>query len=138
MTEQEIQSVMSRLKAEALRMKRWRKKHKCKECVLHPNCTASSIFGASPNVWEIEPEVTDDDKAILRNIAKEYKWITRDRDGDVAVFSDKPIRSNSLGKWGRNSEDDLGIDLIKQCAFPNLFAGLQWEDEPWYIPDLIG
>lgn len=138
MTEKEIQSVMSRFKAEALRIKKWCKERKCDECAFGYHCSVVSMFGRAPENWDVEPNITDDDKVILRNIAKEYKWIARDRDGDVAIFSSKPIRSNFLGKWGRNCEDELGVDLMKQGVFSNLFAWIQWEDEPWYIPDLLG
>ena len=134
MTEQEIQSVMSRLKAEASKMKKWCKKHKCKECVLHPNCTASSIFGRSPNAWEIEPEVTNDDKAILRNIAEAYKWIACDMNGEIWVHESKPSKGECI--W--HSGGKMGKALNKNML-PNLFRWCSWEDdEPWYIPDLLG
>lgn len=139
MTEQEIKEVAIRFAKNALAIKNWcaEQKRGCRSCELYRKCPFLGCDKA-PTDWEIIPEITDDDKVILRNIAKEYKWITRDKDGDVAVFSNKPIRSNFLGKWGRNCENELGVDLIKQCAFPDLFAWLRWEDEPWYIPDLIG
>lgn len=137
MTEQEIQSVISRFIADAFRIKKWCKKHKCEDCILHHNypiCTVSSIFGTSPNVWESEPEVTDDDKAILRNIPKEYKWIGCDKGGEIWVYESKP----SKGECAWHSGGKAGM-LLNKNVLPSLFQWCTWEDEePWYIPDLLG
>lgn len=51
-------------------------------------------------------------------------WVTRDEDGDLTVFSDKPIRetfSDGINFWC--GEEPRGLD-------PSLFPQITWENEP--------
>ena len=77
-------------------------------------------------------EFTDDELCILRNIDKEYKWIARDNNGSVSIFSEKPYREDDV--WG-NVILALYNDL--NC-YNHLFDQIQWEDEePIYIDDYV-
>lgn len=75
-------------------------------------------------------EFTDDELCILRNIDKEYKWITRDNDdGCIFAYGDKPHK---------NEESWSGIINIGLYCFNHLFQCIQWEDEePVYIDDYV-
>lgn len=86
-------------------------------------------------LWERKekPKLTDDEKAILRNIPKEYKWIARDKDGILFVFTGKPIKQDYY--WKCKDEDD---DEYRVYLFNHLFQSLKWEDEePYLIEDLL-
>ena len=84
-------------------------------------------------LWERkEAKLTKDEKVILRNIYKEYKWITRDEEGDLAVHNVKPYKSPEF--WV--SESDIAWEYL--VPFNNLFQFIKWEDEePYLIENLL-
>ena len=64
-------------------------------------------------------------------IDKEYKWIAKDKDGEVWIFIDKPKKSNV--SWA-NFGSYKPLDVIKN----SLFTEIKWEDEePIYIDDYV-
>ena len=74
------------------------------------------------------PKLTEDEKVILRNLPKEYKWIARDESTCIHLFTYKPNKST----WWWN-----GAECIK-LVFPHLFQFITWEDEePYSIEDLL-
>ena len=80
-------------------------------------------------LWERkEPKLTEDEKVILRNLPKKYKWIARDKNGVIYLYSGRPLKSDF---WLNCSES---IKLV----FPHLFQFIKWEDEePYSIEDLL-
>ena len=86
-------------------------------------------------IWERkEPKekhkLTKVEKVILRNIDKEYKWITRDEDRTLSFHSVKPHKEAYF--WS-SLEASYVSDL-----FPNLFQFIKWEDdEPYSIAELL-
>ena len=86
-------------------------------------------------LWERKetPKLTEDEKVILRNLPKEYKWIARDEEGDLAVHNVKPYKSPEF--WV--SESDIAWEYL--VPFNNLFQFIKWEDdEPYSIEELLG
>lgn len=80
---------------------------------------------------EVEmPELTEDERVILRNIDKEFRYIARDEDGSFFLYEKKPIKM----------EDDYGTSgLAIMFPFQKLFKFVKWEDdEPYLIKDLLG
>ena len=78
---------------------------------------------------EPKPKLTEDEKVILKNLPKEYKWIARDKSGLIFLCSKKPSKCDY--SW-------IGYNDI---AFPfyHLFQFIKWEDdEPYLIEDLLG
>lgn len=76
-------------------------------------------------------EFTTDEKAIARNIDKRYKWMARDKLGNLFVFNQKPRKSFS-GVWICESMkwDDMFV-------FNEMFKSITWEDdEPTLIRDI--
>lgn len=85
-------------------------------------------------LWERKekPKLTDDEKAILRNINKKYRWIARDEDTMLFVFTEKPFKLDYYWKCG-NEDYECCIYL-----FDHLFQSIKWEDEePYLIEDLL-
>ena len=88
-------------------------------------------------IWERKepkekPKLTEDEKVILRNIDKEYKWIARDDDGLLCVYKEKPTKDDYDG-W-----NDSAFSFASLWAFDNLFQFIKWEDdEPYSIEELL-
>ena len=81
-------------------------------------------------LWERKekPKPTEDEKVILQNIPKKYKYIARDKSGLIFLFSKKPSKCEY--SW-------IGYNDI---AFPyyHLFEFIKWEDEePYSIEELL-
>ena len=71
---------------------------------------------------------SDDEKLIARNIDTEYKWIARDRDGNLCIYEGKPRKEGSF--WYFDDYDRLSY-------FNHLFSAIKWEDkEPTLISDI--
>ena len=81
-------------------------------------------------LWERkDPKITEDEKTILRNLPKEYKWIARDLSGMVYIFIERPEKGQAI--WY-----GCGQPMI---PFYHLFQFIKWEDEePYSIEDLLG
>lgn len=76
------------------------------------------------------PKLTEDEKVILRNLPKRYKWISRDENGLIYINKHKP--NKGLHLWGACG----GVPIL---LFPHLFQFIQWEDEePYSIEELLG
>ena len=82
-------------------------------------------------LWERKekPKLNEDEKAILRNLPKEYKWIARDLSGMVYIFIERPEKGQAI--WY-----GCGQPMI---PFYHLFQFIKWEDEePYLIEKLLG
>ena len=83
-------------------------------------------------LWERKeiPQLTEDEKVILRNLPRYYKWIARDEDDMVYLYTQEPVKEKSIGGWC-----GLGGSAIQ---FGHLFQFIKWEDEePYSIEDLL-
>ena len=93
---------------------------------------------AGKNVIKLpkKKQFTDDELCILRNIDKEYKWIAKDRDGDLWIYNNKPKKEYDR-YWRDCSSKSLSfepLDIFKN----SLFTEIKWEDEePVYIDDYV-
>ena len=82
-------------------------------------------------LWERkdEPKLTEDEKVILRNLPKKYKWIARDECTYMYLYTNKPVKRNF---WF----DDYGAIRF---PFDHLFQFIKWEDDEAYsIEELLG
>ena len=80
-------------------------------------------------------KLTDDEKAILKNIDKSYKWICRESDGDLSVCKRKPFKDNTFLFW---DSDDVELDFEDFKMFNHLFQFIKWSDvEPYNIEELL-
>ena len=74
------------------------------------------------------PKLSTAERVILENIDKLYKWIARDSDDALYVYTGKPTKYSSY--WN-------GYELILG-GFPKLFTFVKWEDEqPYSIEELL-
>ena len=82
-------------------------------------------------LWERkeEPKPTYDEKIILRNLPKKYKYIARDKNGLIFLYAKKPNKCEY--SWGGCKYMLLPLE--------HLFQFIQWEDEePYSIAELLG
>ena len=83
-------------------------------------------------LWERKEKklvISEDEKAILRNVPKHYEWIARDIDGRLYIYASKPKKGLTI--WL-----DTGLPMV---SFDHLFRFIKWEDnEPYLIEDLLG
>lgn len=84
-------------------------------------------------VWKREePTITEDEKVILRNLPEKYRFITRDKSGELYIYQNKP------GKGEEAWQNGVGNVVIYLMVFNHLFQMVRWEDdEPWKIEDLL-
>lgn len=82
-------------------------------------------------VWKREElTITEDEKAILRSLPGNYKWIARDNNGKLCIYWLKPKKF--LKTWS----DECSFEYLN--LFNHLFKMVSWEDdEPWNIEDLL-
>lgn len=82
-------------------------------------------------LWERKekPKLTEDEKVILRNLPKKYKYIVRDKNETLYIYMDKPKKESLY--WDSANFCGLGV-------FEHLFQFIKWEDEePYLISDLL-
>ena len=77
---------------------------------------------------EEHTKMTDDEKAIIRNIPNDYGYICRDAYGRLFVSDVLPRRSNH--KWG------AGDKWCYLTVYDHLFNFIRWEDEPYSVEEL--
>ena len=74
--------------------------------------------------------LTEDERVILRNLDKKWKWIARDKDESLGIFNKEPFKDYDLWRNGRESYDF--------SSFKHLFQFIKWTDkEPYNIEELL-
>ena len=80
-----------------------------------------------------KPVLTEDEKVILRNLPKEYKWIARESCGELYVYENKPVKMRY--EWNRGV---AGSSYNNLNSFQHLFQFIKWEDEePYNVEELL-
>ena len=75
-----------------------------------------------------KPKLTEDEKVILRNLPKDYKWIARDKSDWIFLYKKEPIKCKI--SWSGSMYTTLPLG--------HLFQFIKWEDdEPYSIEDLL-
>lgn len=80
---------------------------------------------------EWKPHLTEDEKVILKNLPKDYDYITRDSYGRIWIHKGKPRKYPLI--W-----DKIGNDYFILPIYNHLFQFIKWEDEePYSIEELL-
>ena len=95
----------------------------------------NEVVGKNIIKLQKKKEFTDNELCILRNIDKKYKWIAKDKSGDIFTFVSKPIKTEKLWSDGwSNGDSYASLEAIKN----SLFTEIKWEDEePIRIDDYV-
>ena len=82
---------------------------------------------------QIKHQFSEDEKIILRNLDKKWKWIARDKNTHLWLFTNRPHKNDNLYCWS---------GTVEYCSFEmfsRLFQSIQWEDDkPIEIAKVIG
>ena len=111
----------------------------------HKDIGLGILIDEECEIIQPKPILTEDEKVILRNLDKKWKWIARNEWEDTLVlFTDKPIRRMPY----RTSQEEVdgdgewvalkGVEYIELRQFNHLFQFIKWEDEPYSIKELLG
>ena len=74
---------------------------------------------------------SDAEKTIARNIDWEYRWMARDKDGNLYIYEEKPKKTGI--DWIATGSSDYDYFF----GFNHLFTDIKWEDdEPTLIRDI--
>lgn len=68
--------------------------------------------------------LTDDEKAILKNLPKRYEWIAKDKNGILFLYLIKPLK---IGVCWESESIEYDFSM-----FDDLFQFIKWEDENPY------
>lgn len=75
-------------------------------------------------------KLSDAERVVLENVDKVYKWIVRDDNGQLKIYTQKPKKDIVNWLWN--------IEFTKLNAFNHLFQFIKWEDtEPYNIEELL-
>ena len=87
------------------------------------------IFGKGLDlIWE-NKDLADVEISILKSINAKFKYITRDKNGELFIFEREPYKCPI--EWAQR-------DAIDFEPFRHMFAMIKWEDEkPTLIADLL-
>lgn len=77
-----------------------------------------------------EPTITEDEKAILRNLPADYEWIARDGDSKLYIYQDKPEKHEFVWFGARNHRSLEALSHLFKIVRSK-------DDEPWKIEDLL-
>ena len=81
-----------------------------------------------------EYQFSEYEKTILKIIDKKWKWIARDEDGKLFLFTDKPKKDNNGWQLVNFKTSYTSLNI-----FEFLFQSIQWtDDEPVEIAKVIG
>lgn len=76
--------------------------------------------------------LTEVERTILENVDKMFRYIARDKDGELCIYNELPAKELTT-IW----ETDYGI-CVSLEPFNHLFQFVQWEDdEPYEIAELL-
>ena len=77
-------------------------------------------------LWE-RLQLTNDEKALLRCLPKEIKYLARDEDGQLWCFETKPFKETEYGGyWDYKPNTNESYEL---SIFNHLFQFVKWENE---------
>ena len=107
---------------------------KCGQCLFYKtddygsHCDDEALMRWAESEYVETPVITSKEKKFLDLLLPNYKYIAREKNGFLLVYTEKPIKI--LETWG-----------LANCALMNMldikFDFIKWEDkEPWRIEDL--
>lgn len=103
--------------------------HNCGECDFCKNKDEILKILLSEHIEK--PKITDDEKAILRNLPKKCKYIIRNWNNKLFLTEGKPQKKGDYYWSYKGYCYELDI-------FEHLFQFIKWEDEePWSIKELL-
>ena len=95
---------------------------------VYKDYTCKELLWERKDKTKPKAKLTEDEKVILRNVPKEYKWFARDINGCLYIYENKPEKGISI--WEASG--------LPMTTFDHLFRFIEWEDEePYSIEELL-
>ena len=105
----------------------------CEECLRydeHSICGGEVLREWAESEHVEKPVISKRDRAFLECFRECAKWMTRDGDGTISVWDDKPNKSEPFKMWMNGTYNCVSMFNID-------FPMVKWSDsEPWLIEDL--
>ena len=91
-------------------------------------------FHINPN-WDGFKTIDPNEAVILSFLPTKWRWLARNKDGDLVIFSRKPIRKNNKDFWFiPNPRYGESLDF----PYRRMFGVIKWsDDEPTNIDKLL-
>lgn len=109
----------------------------CKNCDFRSNNSGNCKYNQIKWLYEkYKKKIPLATKTILENLNERYKWIVKDRNGNVWAYENRPRKEIDINKW-------TNVDNGYMCGFRKVFKEgifnfLSWEDkEPTNIEELL-
>lgn len=108
----------------------------CDNCTYNGYCVEGQCNAGHAKWLEQENKepikLTETESVILENIDKEYKWIARDKNNKLYVYTEKPKKIDT--NWNPIAKGYTDYLFV----FNHLFEFIKWEDsEPYNIEELL-
>lgn len=109
----------------------------CEDCMRYtgrPGCAEKRLREWAESGYIEKPVISKRDRAFLEYIREEYKYITRDKNGELFIYEKEPRKSDDRVYWNSICSNDL---FCLNRRFSIQFPMVKWSDEePWLIEDL--
>lgn len=110
---------------------------RCVECLFNSDKCKERVREWAESEYIEQPVISKSDRAFLDYLREEYKFVVRDEDNKLFVYSSKPYSKPYKDK---NSKCWCAYDCINNRLILNYnvdFPMVKWSDsEPWKIDDL--
>lgn len=109
----------------------------CVECLFNSDKCKERVREWAESEYIEKPVISKSDRAFLDYLREEYKFVVRDEDNKLFIYSSKPYSKPYKDK---NSKCWCAYDCINNRLILNYnvdFPMVKWSDsEPWKIDDL--
>lgn len=93
-------------------------------CWLSQKGVPRTIYDVLKWAYEEYDPFTEDEKIILNNLPRQYRWIVRDGDGDLWLFEEKPFKTEIVANYHKRSCTTYELDF---SCYNHLFKNVTWE-----------
>lgn len=109
----------------------------CRECKFYPEigigCEKNIKKWANSEYIE-KPKISESDRRFLDYLLDRYKYMVRNKDGLLYIYTDAPKKEDEYNAWSLPHEIPLCMPIFQ---FNIDFPMVKWEDEElWLIEDL--
>lgn len=103
----------------------------CVECLFNSDKCKERVREWAESEYIEKTVISKRDRAFLEYIRKEYKFIARDKDGELFIYRTQPRRNDERCNWTSNG--CISLSIRHNVDFPMV----KWGDcQPWIIEDL--
>lgn len=96
----------------------------------------SRAFSIHTKTGDILKTIDANEAVILSFLPTKWKWITRNKNGDLFIFEKKPIRNRHLGDFWYTHSPGHNEGII--FPYSRMFKSVKWSDEgPTNIDKLL-